>query len=291
MSGRKKGHMAACSKPHCTAAMSGVVMAIVAASLIVSGLAAKIALAAPAGSLVAHRAIYNLVPGDVHRGGEFVQADGRMWVEARRVCDGWLSSQRIKLNLLPAEGVEQSNDTAYTSWESLSGLSYRFATQVRRDGTVTERFAGTATLVEKGRSGAAQYEHPAKKTVPLPPGTVFPTYHLREILEKAEKGTRQFSRIVFDGTTEAGFSDVSTVIIPAKPTLSESKLPRGLPEGRRWWLRLAFFELGSRDPTPTYEMSVRLLDGGIAEAMTLDFGGMTVHARLAEFEELPAPTC
>ena len=45
------------------------------------------------------------------------------------------------------------------------------------------------------------------------------------------------------------------------------------------------------DGAPDYEMSVRLFENGVAEAMVLDFGNFTVRASLEEFEFLPEPAC
>ncbi|MEQ8388250.1 MAG: DUF1849 family protein [Alphaproteobacteria bacterium] len=244
-----------------------------------------------AATLAPHRASYTLEPGGARPGSDIIRADGRMWVEVGKSCDGWLSSQRIKMAAFPREGAAINTDTAYTSWESFDGLQFRFATQTNRDGRAAERRAGHATLERPGGPGQVILTAPEKGTVDLSAGTVFPTRHLLEILDMAGAGKRQFSRTVFDGSTPQGSSDTSVLVLSHIPPGKVPDSGLGLPDIGRWNVQIAFYDPDNRNGAPDYEMSVRLFENGVAEAMVLDFGNFTVRASLEEFEFLPEPAC
>ena len=59
---------------------------------------------------------------------------------------------------------------------------------------------------------------------------------------------------------------------------------------RGWAVRLAYYKPGAAGSEPDYEVGMRLLDNGIAEAMTLDHGDLVVRAKLREIEALK-PNC
>ena len=55
-------------------------------------------------------------------------------------------------------------------------------------------------------------------------------------------------------------------------------------------MRLAFYAPDASGSEPDYEVGMKLLENGVAEAMTLDYGDLVVRARLREIQALK-PNC
>src|SRR5262249_43854439 len=152
------------------------------------------------------------------------------------------------------------------------------------DGKETENYRGKATMDDKG--GQAIYSSPEGKLAKLPPGALFPSAHTELILQKAMAGERFFTRRVFDGSDEAGSSDVSVFIDPpqahwlsteADPKLKENPL---LAQTTAWPVRMAFFKVDTETGEPDYEMDLTLLANGIAKSMRIDYGDFSVTGNL-----------
>ena len=144
-----------------------------------------------------------------------------------------------------------------------------------------------AWLSARGEVGEAVFTQPEPMTIVLPRGTMFPTEHTLLLIRSAESGERFLTRQVFDGGEVEGPSEVTAAIGQPSPAAAGAKpvLAR-----RGWPLRLAFYKPDAPGSEPDYEVGMRLLDNGVAEAMTLDYGDMVVRAKLREIEELK-PTC
>jgi hypothetical protein len=56
-------------------------------------------------------------------------------------------------------------------------------------------------------------------------------------------------------------------------------------------MRLAFFPADSKQEQPDYELGMRLLDNGVSQEMTLDYGDYVIHAKLDDIEALSRPSC
>lgn len=54
---------------------------------------------------------------------------------------------------------------------------------------------------------------------------------------------------------------------------------------------MAFFPMDSDEAAPEYEMSLKLLENGVAQSMLIDYGDFTVAAVLEKIEAIPRPRC
>lgn len=265
--------------------------ALVGAALIATAAGIAVSTGASATALVSHKAVYDLTGIGADAAHGYAGARGTMSVVNQRTCDGWIAGQRVELFLLPTEGVEFQSVSTFASWEAASGLAFKFASEIRNDGETTERYAGSATLTEPGGPGEAVYSEPQGRRIALPAGTVFPSRHLDDILAAAASGRRSFSRTVFDGTTEDGYGEISALVLSDLKGAKKRTTLGGLAKVPGWDIRLAFFGPGATDDVPGYEMGLRLLANGVAEAITMDFVGFSVEARLDRYEAIAEPSC
>ncbi|MCS6877662.1 MAG: DUF1849 family protein [Geminicoccaceae bacterium] len=235
---------------------------------------------AQAVELVPHRAAYRVTLAP-HSRGPVTEVRGGLVLEWRAGCEGWVSNQRLGFVAGREDGSSFSYDVRFSSWESRDGTELHFSVTSFENGKTGEEIRGRAELEAPGGPGRAVFVLPAESEMALPPGTLFPTRHIAELIRAAERGERFVAHLVFDGSGENALSNVSAVIGPA----------RSGPEGPRWPVTLAYFGVGSADPTPDFTIGFELDARGVLHAVTLDYGEFVLEGRLDRLELLPRPEC
>lgn len=270
------------------AVLAGRGTAFVAAVLFAGGLPAQPA----ATPLQSHRAVYSMSLASTPNRSEVVSADGRMLYRFARSCDGWTVENRTVLRL----GYEDDRDVdtvwTFASWESLDGLNFSFHARYEQDGQTIERLDGEARLDGPGKGGRVEFTRPEERTVELPPGTVFPTQHVRLLIDAAERGNKTLAKVVFDGASIDNPYFVNGVFGPLK-TADAERLAKaaGLPVLPSWWTRMAFFPVDNDEPVPEFEISADYRSDGIADNVVQYFREFALRLRLRELSSIPPPEC
>jgi hypothetical protein len=237
-----------------------------------------------------HRAIYKMSLSSARNSSKVSDVRGRMMFEWADACDGWTTEQRFQLRFVYSEGEEMNMNTNYTTWEAKNGLRYRFNVRKQVNGETDEDIRGEATLAKAGAAGNAHFTKPEAQDMALPAGSMFPTAHTLGILQHAKAGEHIFNSVVFDGADAEGTTEVNTFI--GQLTGSQVDIGDGLLKDKKGWpVRMAFFPLNSDSAQPEYEMSLRLLQNGIAESMQIDYGDFTIKAILETLQALPKSGC
>jgi hypothetical protein len=240
-------------------------------------------------ALASHRGIYSLTLDRARENATIVDVSGAMVFEIIDACESWASRQRFTMTLRNREGTELETGSDYATLESMDGRNLRFSLTHMTQGAVKNRVAGQAELTADG-SGVARYSEPEVKELPIPPGTLLPNTHTIAALNAARAGQRLLVAPIFDGTTADGAQQTTTVLspwqgpqpVPEAPSLSTLGSSR---------MRIAFFEPDGEQAggarTPSYEVSLRYFENGVADDMIMDFGDFTVRAKLMKLEEAP----
>ncbi|WP_051340073.1 cell envelope integrity EipB family protein [Azospirillum halopraeferens] len=271
-----------------------------AARLIAGGAIAALALTAGAGlgagtafagaEILPHRALYTMSLGKARSSSKVANVSGLMSFEWADACEGWTTQQRFMLRFVYSEGEEMTMTTTYSTWETKDGLRYRFNVRKLVNGEPDEDVRGSARLDASGGGGTAEFAEPDELEMELPAGTMFPTAHTITLLERARSGESFLNRPVFDGADVDGPTEISAVI--GRPVPASATAAGGALAGQTGWpVRLAFFPDGTDSPQPEYEMSIRLLQNGVAESLEIDYGDFTVNAILDRLEALPRSGC
>lgn len=238
--------------------------------------------------MAAHRAAYRLELDRVRQGGEVIQANGAMLFEVLDACDGWTTRQRLKLNVVDRSGQTVETSSDYSTWESKDGKRLRFTLTQMAQGAVTQRIAGEAEL-NGDKGGTVRYEAPAAQQVELPPGTLLPMAHTIRTLELARAGQRMLLVPLFDGTSEEGAQDTTTILSTWDAPREDVRFPllKGLGSAR---MRIAFFSKDNNAGanTPEYEVGLRYYANGVADEMNMDFGDFAMNAVMQKLEALPS---
>lgn len=250
---------------------------------------------AKASRIVPHRAIYKMSLGKVKNGSAISSVAGSMIFDWTDMCDGWAIQQHLKLHFTYAEGDEGEVDSTVVTWESKDGKRYNFNVRRLTNGEEDEIYKGRATLEAMG--GAAVYALPAdKENVALVKDTLFPSAHTEMILTEAVKGTRLFTRPVFDGSDAAGYAYVSAFIgkeieKPQDVEMNPDLKANPLLAQPAWPVRLAFYQPEDQTGQPDYEMDLVLQANGVARAMTIDYGDFSVTGLLTAVEPATDVSC
>jgi len=260
------------------------------AALLLAGLGAAAGQAAAA-DLAPHRAFYKGAL-EVKRGGTgAVAASGSMATSLERTCDGWITSAQSIVDATLENGQVARQDLRFASWESLDGAAYRFTSR-QRVGEVELGFKGSARAAGPAGGGEVEYTQPAKKTIALPPATVFPTRYLAALIERAEAGARHEVGTVFEGAGGTGPQRVAAFIGQRQPAAADVAARLGPLAARPGWrMQVGFYEPDSRSPSPDYEIEVLQLDNGIVTEMVMTMGPLSVRFTMLKVEAVPAPRC
>jgi len=238
-----------------------------------------------------HEARYDLRLISRTPGGAIANARGSMTYRLSDTCDGWAMESKTGLDLFYAQGDAISTDWSFVSWESKDGTQYRFRVRSERDGRVHETIDGRAVL-EPGSGGTAFFTAPEDKTMDLDASVMLPMQHARHVLEQARQGKHLVTAPMFDGSEPGGPMQATAVVTEAVEAGAVTELPdHVLLRDKSWRMALSFFEHGSAESMPAYEVRMRYHENGVAEEVIQDFGTMTLRAVLTELTPVTDDGC
>jgi len=240
-------------------------------------------------SMIPHRAFYSM---RLLEGGGIMSANGVMTMSIEQTCDGWVFTQDLNAVFAMEGNFDIRQKALFTSWESLAGDEFQFASRIETDG-VAEEAKGKASLDPAG--GLADYEAPQKATISLDAGTLFPISHTAWLIDQARAGERQASRTVFTGSEEIGPELINAFIgdngetgmTPTGVTILDDPLT----EGDGWPMTLAFYDVGDREGVPSFEMRTLQLANGVAPWLVMDFGDFSTLLVAEKIERIDPPSC
>lgn len=243
--------------------------------------------ASAAVELLSHRAAYrlSLAKGSPAAGG-VTAVRGGLVLEWRDSCAGAITNQRLGFIASLEEGGDLSYDVRFSSWESPDSKELRFTVRTFDDGYLLEEVRGEAALDDAG-AGLAAFSEPAGEELVLPRGTLFPSEHMRRLIDGAERGDVVISYDVFDGTGPEGLNLVTAVIGKGKPAPVD-----GDESGKlRWPVTLAYHDAHGVDDMPAFEVAYQLSDRGVVHDLVLDYGDFRLKAELEQLDTFDPPEC
>ncbi len=277
-----------------------IALQVAAASLMV-GTCFVAAGAAEAGvALAPHRAVYDL---------KLLKSHGKRSVEAVRgrilydftgsACEGYALQFRQVSEIDSGEGKVALSDLRAATWEDGDAKSFRFNSENKVNERVVDTVDGSA-----GRDGSGvsvRLSKPAPKNFDLDAKTVFPTEHVRRVIEAAEAGKKLLELSVYDGS-ESGDKVFSTLAVIGSVIAPGEKLPDDAAAGnatlaalKRWPVTISYFEQGAAnktgEQTPAYSIGFELYENGVSRALSLDYGDFVVSGTMSQLELKDAAAC
>jgi hypothetical protein len=195
------------------------------------------------------------------------------------------------------EGKVALSDLQATTWEDGDAKSFRFNSQNTVNDRVVDAVNGNA---QRGSSEVeVKLTKPKAKTVDLVSKIVFPTEHMRRIIDAAKEGKTLLELPVYDGS-ENGEKTYSTLTVIGHEIAPDEKKPDDAAAGKpamaqlkRWPVTISYFEQGVSpgEQLPVYAIGFELYENGISRALSLDYGDFVVSGVMSQLEVKDVPPC
>lgn len=273
--------------------VAGFVVAIAAASSAVPA-----ATAAGVTPLASHRAVYDL---------KLLRANGKRGLQTVRgrilydfsgsTCEGYVLQFRQVSELDTGEGRVALSDLRASTWEDAKAKDFRFNSQNYLNEAMTVAVDGRA---ERGDSKVVvRLAKPKSANLSLDADIVFPTEHMRRIIDAAREGKTMLEFPVYDGS-ENGERVYNTLTVIGKeiganeePPADAAKDQPALAGLKRWPVTISYFDRAATggEQTPVYAISFQMYENGVSRALTLDYGDFAIAGEMSQLDVNPGRPC
>jgi hypothetical protein len=298
--------------PMMTLGTSGRLVLLGAAAAILATAAHQSVFAAPAAPaaapsadqvfLVPHRAVYDLKLARTHGARAIEAVRGRILYDfSGSACEGYKLQFRQVSELDSGEGKSAMSDLRSTTWEDARATKFRFNSENLLNEQLTDSVDGRAE--RKAKKLAVSLTKPKDKKLDLTPTAVFPTEHMRRIIQAAREGKSVLDFPVYDGS-ETGEKIFNTLTIIGRAIPPGEKPPNDaaanqplLAKLTRWPVTISYFDQESAkkersgEQTPTYAITFELYENGISRALTLDYSDFTISGAMTSLDIKNAKPC
>ncbi|MFC5386454.1 cell envelope integrity EipB family protein [Aquamicrobium segne] len=251
------------------------------------------ALAAPV--LQPHRAVYDVFLGKASERSGITSIDGRMVYEFNgSQCEGYTVRFRLVTRIGTADMMRMT-DQQTTTHEDGQAENFSFATKTFIDQQPEQEVKGKAHRQKDGISIDIDQPEPVEVRLGA---AQFPTQHMIDLIERAQKGESFYETSLYDGSEDAD-QDMLTTIVIGKPGLTgqddpEMSVLSGLEKEESWPVDIAYFKhenSGGGEETPDYRISFRMHSNGLTRNLKMDYGDFTMNGRLVDLAlfDMPDP--
>ena len=270
----------------------------IAAATVLGGPYAAAALT-PAGELAAHRAVYELKLAKTNGKGGAVAARGRILYDfSGNLCDGYKLDFRQVSELDNGEGKITLSDLRSSTWEDGAAKAYKFSSQNYLNQQLIDSVDGRA---ERRQSAISVIlSKPKDKKLDLEVAIIFPTEHVRRILEAARDNKSILEFPVYDGS-ESGEKVYNTLTVIGREIGPNERVPddaardqKELAGMKRWPVTVSYFERSDKpggEQIPVYAISFELYENGISRALMLDYNNFSISGELKTLEIKDTKAC
>jgi hypothetical protein len=156
---------------------------------------------------------------------------------------------------------------------------------------------------ERAKDGgvAVKLTEPETKDLDFKSDVVFPTEHVRRIIEAARAGKTLLQLPVYDGSDNGqklydSLSVIGRAISPgdAKPDDATAG-QEALSKLTRWPVTVSYFDHSvsenSGEQTPVYAITFELYENGVSRGLLLDYGDFVLSGQMTSFELKSSKPC
>jgi len=255
------------------------------------------AAALPKGELAAHRAVYELKLKQTKGKGGAVAARGRILYDfTGSMCEGYKLEFRQVSELDNGEGKVTLSDLRSTTWEGGDGRAYQFNSQNYLNQQLVDSVDGRAE--RRPNAISVTLSKPKDKKLDLEATIVFPTEHVRRILDAARDNKSVLEFPIYDGS-ESGEKVYSTLTVIGRE-IAPDRTPDDAANGqqalagmKRWPVTVSYFEQSGKggEQIPVYAISFELYENGISRALLLDYNSFSISGELKTLEIKDTKPC
>jgi hypothetical protein len=256
-----------------------------AALVFTSVLEAGVALAAPSVMLAPHRAVYDLQLDKADDKTGISGLKGRMVYEFNgSACEGYTTNFRFVTQIDMEEQPQRLTDQQTTTFEAADGKEFSFVNKTFVDKDLIKEVRGNAELLAKNMQ--VKLSQPTKSDIELAK-TNFPTKHLTEIIDKAEKGEKFYQTTIFDGSEDANRVVSTTVMLGKEQSVKDddNKFLGTMANDTYWPVTIAYFDDNeNQDGLPIYRINFKLYRNGVTRDLFMDYGDFSMRGKLVKLD-------
>jgi hypothetical protein len=249
--------------------------------------------------LVSHRAVYELSLGTVRGKASIQSARGRILYDfAGSACEGYTLEFRQVAELDNGEGKITLSDLRSTTWEDGAAKNYRFTSRNYLNQELVDTVDGKAE--RQTDAVVVTLTRPQERTTKLDATLVFPTEHVRRIIEAARAGQTILEFPIYDGS-ETGvkvynsLTVIGRVIAPGERELADAAADNKILAGmRRWPVTVSYFDRAkpnTGEQTPVYSISFDLYENGVSRTLVLDYNDFAIKGVLKSLDMRETKPC
>jgi hypothetical protein len=241
-----------------------------------------------------HRAVYDIALARSDKNSGVISAEGRMVFEITgNACLGYSTRQRMVVNIGSDDGDLGLLDFRIRTFESGTGDVYTFDSHTSMNDEVIESVVGEARRVDAGIE--VKLSEPSAKTLRVDGQALFPSQHLKAILDAALAHRNFMAAELYEGGGSGEESDDVTAAIGVAASGPEAGVLRA--GVRHWPVSVGYFDgMSDIDATfgeevPSYQMQFTLYENGVTNDLLMDYGDYALAGSLKEIEPLDDPGC
>jgi hypothetical protein len=249
--------------------------------------------------LTPHRAIYDLRLLRTRGKKDIEGVRGRILYDfSGSACAGYALNFRQVSELESGENKTAVSDLRATTWEEGSAKRFKFSSENHLDDKTIDKVDGQAE--RNADNVAVTLAQPKDKTFDLDKAMVFPTEHMRRIIEAGQDSKTILELPVYDGS-ENGERVYSTMTLIGRVIEPNEKAPTDAAAGqaalaglRRWPVTISYYDRNNPargEQTPVYTISFELYENGISRALSLDYEDFVIAGEMSQLEIKDPPPC
>ena len=249
--------------------------------------------------LTPHRAIYDLRLLRTRGKKDIEGVRGRILYDfSGSPCAGYALNFRQVSELASGENKTALSDLRASTWEEGSAKRFKFSSENLLDDKTVDKVDGEAD--RDADHVAVKLAQPKDKAFDLDKGMVFPTEHMRRIIEAAREGKSILELPIYDGS-ENGEKVYSTMTLIGHEIAPNEKVPTDAAAGqaalaglKRWPVTISYYDKNNPargEQTPVYTISFELYENGISRALALDYEDFVIAGEMSQLEIKDPPPC
>jgi hypothetical protein len=248
--------------------------------------------------LVPHRAVYDLKLASARGNRPVESVRGRILYDfTGNRCEGYALQFRQVSQIDLGEGKTLMTDLRATTWEEGVGQAFRFNSQNFINQKLVDSVDGNAE--RKAGNVAVSLTKPEAKKLDLPQAVIFPTDHIRRIIESAYAGRTILELPVFDGS-ENGQKVYDTLTVIGQPIAPDRKpedaagRADALSGLKRWPVHISYFDRAKKaegEQTPVYAIRFEIYENGISRNLSLDYNDFVIGGEMTSLEVGKSKPC
>jgi hypothetical protein len=243
-------------------------------------------------ALAAHRAVYDLKLSTTRGKRSMSAVRGRILYDfSGNACEGYALQFRQVSELDNGEGKVTLSDLRTTTWEDGAARRLVFKSQSYLNERPGDTVDGQAERQSDGV--AVTLTKPEEKKVALDAAIVFPTDHMRRVIEAAREGKSILEFPVYDGS-ETGEKVYNTLTVIGQVIGPNERAPTDAAAGqqalaglKRWPVTVSYFEKGNKstgEQAPIYSIKFEMYENGVSRALLLDYNEFAISGELTSLD-------